>query len=309
MPNHPALPFTIIGGYLGAGKTTLINQMLSDPNAPRIGLLVNDFGAINIDATLIEAEDDDVISLNNGCICCKLTDSLGDAVDMLAARHAELDHIVLEASGVSDPTRLKAYAHGNPLLQPGPVVTLVDCVNVRTQANDKFVKPLVRHQIQHADLLLLTKQDLLDPSAFEPVSDWIKTLSSAPQVRATQAPITLLSLLEAAWHFADHTTEESWVDHTHVSWHYPATQRLSRKMICDILSTASSGLVRAKGWFTDERNALCLLQFSQGRVEITEATESASRDAAARSSGLVFLSPDPDFDFSALNDLLDSCKA
>lgn len=309
MSDLDRLPFTIIGGYLGAGKTTLINQILSDPNAPRIGLLVNDFGAINIDASLIEAEDDDVISLNNGCICCKLTDSIGDAIDMLASRNEDLDHIILEASGVSDPTRLKAYAYGNPHLQPGPVVTLVDCANIRKQANDKFVKQLVRQQIQYADLLLLNKQDLLEPNEMREVTEWIQGLSSAPHLIRSDKPITLEAILNAAWHFTTAPFEAPEVNHAHVSWHYPTPHRLSRKMIEDILLTAPSTLVRGKGWFTDERNTSCLLQFSQGQLTITEAPSRTSQDGRAFPSDLIFLSPDPDFDFSALKTLLDSCKA
>lgn len=309
MSNSNRLPFTIIGGYLGAGKTTLINQMLSDPNAPRIGLLVNDFGAINIDASLIEAEDDDVISLNNGCICCKLTDSIGDAIDMLASRTEDLDHIILEASGVSDPTRLKAYAYGNPHLQPGPVVTLIDCANIRKQANDKFVKQLVRQQIQYADLLLLNKQDLLGPDEMADVIEWIKGLSSAPHLIRSDIPITLEAILNAAWHFTNATFEAPEVNHAHVSWHYPTPHRLSRKMIEDILLTAPSTLVRGKGWFTDEKNTRCLLQFSQGLLTITEEPERAANDGRSSPSDLIFLSPDPDFDFSALKSRLDSCKA
>ena len=81
----PRLPLTVIGGYLGAGKTTLLNRLLSEPHGQKIMVMVNDFGAINIDAALIERADGDTLSLTNGCVCCTMGNdlfmALGDALD------------------------------------------------------------------------------------------------------------------------------------------------------------------------------------------------------------------------------------
>ena len=79
-PAQPPIPVTVIGGYLGAGKTTLVNHLLRNANGLRIAVLVNDFGALQIDADLIEAADGDTISLANGCICCSLAGGLVEAM-------------------------------------------------------------------------------------------------------------------------------------------------------------------------------------------------------------------------------------
>ena len=77
------IPVTIVGGYLGSGKTTLINSVISEDHGLKLALLINDFGDINIDASLIESQDGDVLSLSNGCVCCTLTDDFSQTIGTL----------------------------------------------------------------------------------------------------------------------------------------------------------------------------------------------------------------------------------
>jgi hypothetical protein len=106
------VPVTIIGGYLGAGKTTLINALLAADHGRRLAVLVNDFGAVNIDVELIERHDGETISLTNGCICCSIADSLGESLDQVLALEPRPDQIVIEASGVADPAAIAGYGQG-----------------------------------------------------------------------------------------------------------------------------------------------------------------------------------------------------
>ena len=94
------LPLTVIGGYLGAGKTTLRNQMLRAADGMKIALIVNDFGAVNIDADLIRAQHGNTISLTNGCMCCSAANGMTAALHDILAQGDTFDHIVIEASGV-----------------------------------------------------------------------------------------------------------------------------------------------------------------------------------------------------------------
>jgi hypothetical protein len=107
-----ALPFTVIGGYLGAGKTTLLNHLLADAAGLRIGVLVNDFGSLNIDAALVRAHAGDTIELANGCLCCSLVSGFAEVLGRVKARAAEFDHVVIEASGVAEPLRVAEQAEG-----------------------------------------------------------------------------------------------------------------------------------------------------------------------------------------------------
>ena len=98
-----AVPITILTGFLGAGKTTLLNRILTGNHGLRVGVLVNDFGSINIDAELVVGVDNNMINLSNGCVCCQIRDDLVESVDALLARPESIEYILLEASGVADP--------------------------------------------------------------------------------------------------------------------------------------------------------------------------------------------------------------
>ncbi len=154
------IPLTILGGYLGAGKTTLINRLLENPNGKRLTILVNDFGAINIDAGLIAAHHGDTISLANGCACCQLQDDALHQLQMLAASDTPPDQIIVEASGAGEPARLAYLGFGISGLQLAGIWVTIDATTLDAKRQDKFVGKLVKRQIAQADYCLLSKTDL-----------------------------------------------------------------------------------------------------------------------------------------------------
>jgi G3E family GTPase len=154
------LPVTLVAGYLGAGKTTLINRILAASTGKRIAVMVNDFGAIAIDARLIRASDRGVVQLANGCICCSIQGDLHAQLRDLIRAPDRPDHLVIETSGVSDPARVAAVLH-YPGLKPAAridaIVTLVDLDNAQARTD-----PLFRLQLEVADILILNKADLVE---------------------------------------------------------------------------------------------------------------------------------------------------
>ena len=189
---------TVVGGYLGAGKTTLVNHVLrcSDEH---IAVIVNDFGEISIDEDLIVAADSDKLTLANGCICCSLADGFAAALMQVRSSESVPTRLLIEASGVSDPAQIAAYGH-TPGLRLDAVAVVVDAETVQERASDRWVADTVRRQIGSADLLILNKVDLLRTSAdSDDLCDWLREIApGAAMVRATHAEVPLDVLFDSA---------------------------------------------------------------------------------------------------------------
>lgn len=158
-PPQPPIPLAVIGGYLGAGKTTLLNRLLTHAGGRRIAVLVNDFGDINIDASLIRARTDDVIQLENGCICCTIGGQLVETLRALGQRPERPDWLVIEASGVSDPSRIAQIGLLGGAFRLHGIIVAVDAERLDATLSDRYVGDVVRRQIAGATAVVLTKID------------------------------------------------------------------------------------------------------------------------------------------------------
>lgn len=154
------VPVVALTGHLGAGKTTLLNHLLRQPGA-RVGVVVNDFGAINVDAALVSGQVDEPASIAGGCLCC-LEDAggLDEALEKLAQPRRALDVIVVEASGIAEPGALASMIAGSaaPNVRPGGVVDVVDAVEYFATVDGGGLAP-ARFAI--ATLVVLNKADLV----------------------------------------------------------------------------------------------------------------------------------------------------
>ena len=177
------IPVLVIGGYLGAGKTTLINQILQNATQ-RIAVVVNDFGSVNIDAALIAEKHDDTIELTNGCICCAVGESLADVLFAIADRSALPELVIIEASGVANPASIAAFAHIDGFHHLGNVV-LVDTLHAEQTANNSLVGKTFNIQVESADLIALTKTDSASTETISKTQTLIASI--APLVPILQA--------------------------------------------------------------------------------------------------------------------------
>ncbi|MCP5152565.1 MAG: GTP-binding protein [Ectothiorhodospiraceae bacterium] len=190
------LPLTVIGGFLGAGKTTLLNRILRDNRGTRYAVMVNDFGALDIDAALVEAHDGSTVALANGCVCCSIGDSLVDALIDLVSGPRAVDHVLVEASGVADPKRIADIAVVDPALARNGIVVLADVSEIRRLADDRLVGDAVRRQLAVADIVVLTKVDLVEPGAVDDTETWLAECAPrAPRIRASLGAIPIGPLL------------------------------------------------------------------------------------------------------------------
>ncbi len=155
------VPVLLVTGFLGAGKTTVVNHILAEASGRRIAAVVNDFGAINIDAELIAGASDGVVSLANGCICCTLEGDLLRTLATLLRREPRPEAIVIETSGVADPADIVRNLLDPVILREAPLETVL-CVVDAAAAPEAMEDPLLRAQLRMADVVALSKTDLAD---------------------------------------------------------------------------------------------------------------------------------------------------
>ncbi|UFN48530.1 GTP-binding protein [Roseomonas sp. OT10] len=177
----PPVPVLLITGFLGAGKTTVVNRLLADAGGKRIAAVVNDFGAINIDAELVAGAVDGVVSLSNGCICCSLEGDLLRTLAMLLRREPRPEAIVIETSGVADPGDIVRNLMDPVVWKEAPLETVLCVVDAAAPAAS-LDDPLLRAQLRAADIVALSKTDLADPAAQQRVHAAVKAIRPASVV-------------------------------------------------------------------------------------------------------------------------------
>jgi G3E family GTPase len=172
------VPILLVAGFLGAGKTTVVNHLLAHAQGRRIAAVVNDFGAINIDADLIAGASDGVVSLANGCICCTLEGDLLRTLATLLRRDPRPDFIVIETSGVADPADIVRNLMDPVIFREAPLETML-CVVDATTPVARLDDALLKSQLHAADVVALSKVDLVDAATRAALRDAIRSIRPA----------------------------------------------------------------------------------------------------------------------------------
>ena len=189
------VPFTVVGGFLGSGKTTLLNHLLSQSSGVRYAVLVNDFGKLNIDESLISKHSGRTVSLVNGCVCCSIANDFIETMIDLVSRIQEFDQVVVEASGVSEPDRIMDIARIDPELVPNGIVVMVDAAEVKSHVDDPLISQVVRNQLRSADILVINKTDLINEELLEGLEKCLTGLSPTAVKLKTSWGIVPLPLI------------------------------------------------------------------------------------------------------------------
>jgi G3E family GTPase len=271
------LPFTVIGGYLGAGKTTLVNRLLSNAEGRRVVVLVNDFGDIAVDAALIEADEGDTISFANGCVCCSLADGFAAALGRLRERPDRFDHVVVEVSGVGDPRSVAQWGR-TPGFELDGVVVLADAVGIQQQLADPYVGETVAAQLAAADLVVLTKLDLVGEIDAETARSSIGEHSDAPVLSGPIGFDAVVSLPSAAARMSGANDGHA----THLTRSVAAARPIDRVALDAFLATRPDSVVRVKGVVRlVGEEAPVVVQVVGRRVEVTPASPGQAEAGAA----------------------------
>ncbi|MGA2786374.1 MAG: GTP-binding protein [Verrucomicrobiota bacterium] len=295
-----AVPITILTGFLGAGKTTLLNRILTGSHGLRVGVLVNDFGSINIDAELVVGVKDNMISLSNGCVCCQIRDDLVESVVALLARPESIEYILLEASGVADPAGI-FVTFNDPNLRERIRLDSVTCV---VDAEQVFAHPeypplmeLKLRQIGFADMLILNKVDLAGPEQVAKVKAWLDQHFNNLRIVETnycEVPDEILLGVGRFDPTRNHShahkhecTDPDCHDHGHghdhskvfSTWSFETDQPLKLEALKQTMRKLPGTVYRAKGvvYCTDAPRQRAVLQVVGRRVDISLQDEWGER--------------------------------
>jgi len=160
------LPLTVITGYLGAGKTTLINRLLTQDHGRRYAIIVNEFGEIGIDGMLFDAIDDDLYEMSNGCVFCTVRGDLPEALERILGERSDFDGVILETSGLAQPAPIIQTLMMNEELRDRVVMdSVVTVVDVPTLVSGRVFAPAQSEQLAFADVIVVSKTDTLGTMA------------------------------------------------------------------------------------------------------------------------------------------------
>jgi G3E family GTPase len=303
------IPILLVTGFLGAGKTTMVNQILAHAEGKRIAAVVNDFGAINIDAELIAGASDGVVSLTNGCICCSLEGDLLRTLAGLLRRNPRPDYIVIETSGVADPGDIVRNLMDPVIWKEAPLETVL-CVLDSTTPVTKLDDALLLSQLRAADVVALSKTDLADVAGRERTRNAVRAVRpTAVVVDAPHGEVPAALLFPGDTDHApavrDSRPRRPTSDRFEtMSW--TSDRLVSLPRLQAAIGRLAPKLARAKGLFetAEQPGRQFVFQFTGGRATLAPAGTPAPGVPRAR---IVFVAEVGALSSAEVGQMMDAC--
>jgi G3E family GTPase len=305
-PRGARIPVTVVTGFLGAGKTTLIRELLARPEGANTAVVVNEFGEVGIDHALLRSSSDTTVLLGNGCVCCAVRTDLQESLRTLFAERGRgavpsFERVIIETSGLADPGPvLQTIASDRALGDVFHLQGLVAVVDAPGGIGNLDQAPEARHQVALADRIVLTKTDLVDNAAASALTDRLGALSAAPVATAINGAIDPAFLLQesldlsarVAAHEHDHAHAHSHgIDSFAVFFGAPLPWPVFEQAMAVLTGLRGADLLRVKG--------LVAVEGCRGPVVVHAVQHVAHRPVeledwpdSDRRSRLVFISRD-----------------
>lgn len=304
--NVAPIPVTVIGGYLGAGKTTLVNHLLRHAGGLKLAVMVNDFGALPIDQDLIESQDGNVIGIAGGCVCCSYGSDLIDALIDMAARTPRPDAMIIETSGVALPGPVASSVTLVAGYEVDGIVVLADAETVRERGADRYLADTIERQLADANLVVLNKVDLVDATALAETRAWIASKAlQARLVETTQAQLPPEVIVGGRLGYAPpaglRLDRHVMANYVTQSFDLPAVR--DPEALASALSGPALGLLRAKGFVRGTDGKVHALQLVGSRATVTPSF------AQQAQPGLVVIGLKSSIDLTAIRQIIGAAAA
>lgn len=316
------IPVTLVSGFLGAGKTTVLNRILNSDHGLRMAVMVNDFGAINIDSQLIVSQTQTTVSLANGCICCTvesdLIEQLGRLLDDRANRP---EYIVIEASGVSNPSKIAntlRYPQFRDALAIDSILTVVDAEQFESLEGE--MAQLAMEQLDVADIIVLNKVDRVGRDQLDALkARWFYPNARLLECEYGEVPLDLVlgvGRSTAGWSFRPASGAVAPVlaakeeDHSAIfdTWSFASDRPLSLKALRQTLAALPNDIYRAKGvcQIAEAPGKRCILHLVGSRSEIKPEEGWEGREPHTQ---LIFIGKRGSIDAQKLQAAFEACVA